>query len=80
MQYVRVDHQTQPEQLWKLMKKHWKLPRPKMLISVTGGAKLSLKPRLKQSFKEGLINVATSTGEHLLLSSKANSILILFKE
>lgn len=65
MQYVRVDHQTKPEDLWVLMESHWQLPRPKMLISVTGGAKLSLKPRLKDSFKRGLINVTTSTGEVL---------------
>lgn len=68
MQYVRVDHQTKPEDLWELMQRHWQLPRPKMLISVTGGAKLSLTSQLKDTFKRGLINITTSTGELLDIS------------
>ena len=45
------------------MKEYWNLPPPKMLISVTGGAELSLTPKLKKSFKEGLFKVTASTGE-----------------
>jgi hypothetical protein len=51
------------ENLWTLLTEHWKLPIPKLLISVTGGAqRFDLNPRLKAVFKRGLINAATTTG------------------
>ena len=62
-QYVTVEHKTDKEKLWRFMKDCWKLPQPTIVISVTGGANLSLTPKLKKSFKEGLTNVASSTGE-----------------
>jgi hypothetical protein len=59
MQYVRVEHLTKSKDLWTLMVTHWKLPRPNMLISVTGGVNDSLDSQLKDSFTNGLMNVAT---------------------
>ena len=52
-----------------LMKKYWCMSQPKLIISVTGGAKrFNLKSRLKNSFKRGLVNAATSTG-HISITS-----------
>ena len=49
--------------VWNLMTQYWKIPIPKLLISVTGGAqRFDLSLKLKQVFKKGLINAATSTG------------------
>ncbi|KAK2172372.1 hypothetical protein NP493_967g00037 [Ridgeia piscesae] len=46
-----------------LLKDVWHLDAPNLLISVTGGAKnFKMKPRLKEMFRRGLINVAKSTG------------------
>ncbi|KAH3872325.1 hypothetical protein DPMN_035540 [Dreissena polymorpha] len=51
------------EQVWDLLTKHWQLPIPKLLISVTGGAqRFELNNRLKAVFKRGLINAAVTTG------------------
>ena len=47
----------------KLLKKCWDMEAPNLLISVTGGAKnFMMRPRLKEMFRRGLINVAKSTG------------------
>lgn len=63
-QYIRLCPTTDMEHLWTLLTEHWKLPIPKLLISVTGGAqRFDLNPRLKAVFKRGLINAATTTGQ-----------------
>jgi transient receptor potential cation channel subfamily M protein 2 len=46
----------------RLLFECWALERPKLLISVTGGArKFSMKPRLKDVFRKGLVKAALST-------------------
>ncbi|XP_041117862.1 transient receptor potential cation channel subfamily M member 2-like isoform X2 [Polyodon spathula] len=63
VKFVRVSSDTKPDTLYKLMRDHWGLNVPNLLISVTGGAKnFHMKPRLKNMFRRGLIKVARSTG------------------
>ncbi|MGH0117510.1 UNVERIFIED_CONTAM: hypothetical protein FKN15_038030 [Acipenser sinensis] len=60
--FVRVSSDTKPDTLYKLMRDHWGLNVPNLLISVTGGAKnFHMKPRLKSMFRRGLIKVSRST-------------------
>lgn len=60
-QYIRVSHDTDPEMALRLLCKEWKLDLPKLLISVTGGAKnFVLHPKLKQVLRQGLLKVKTS--------------------
>lgn len=62
-QYIRVEHQMDTKVLWELLKAHWKIPEPKLIISITGGAKrLFIKSRLMNSFRRGLINAVTAAG------------------
>ena len=62
-QYVRVDDQALMHRMIYLLTGKWKLPRPKLLISVTGGAKdFTMRPRLKDVFRRGLVRAAESTG------------------
>ena len=57
-QYIRVSHDTDPEMALRLLCKEWKLDLPKLLISVTGGAKnFVLHPKLKQVLRKGLLKV-----------------------
>lgn len=57
-QYIRVSQDTDPEMALRLLCKEWKLDLPKLLISVTGGAKnFVLHPRLKQVLRQGLLKV-----------------------
>jgi transient receptor potential cation channel subfamily M protein 2 len=68
LQYVRVDHMTDVSKVWTVLTDLWRLPYPKLLISVTGGARrFHLKPRLKSILKQGLVNAAVSTGIHFLI-------------
>ncbi|XP_051899496.1 transient receptor potential cation channel subfamily M member 2 isoform X2 [Pristis pectinata] len=65
--YVRVSNNTAPVTLYQLMTKYWGLNPPRLLISVTGGAKnFHLKPDLKFMFRRGLIKVAQSTGAWII--------------
>ena len=63
-QFVRADYKTPMRSMQILLRSIWKLKRPNLLISITGGArKLTLNPKINQAFKEGLFRVATSTGK-----------------
>uniref|UniRef100_A0A087YKX8 Transient receptor potential cation channel, subfamily M, member 2 n=1 Tax=Poecilia formosa TaxID=48698 RepID=A0A087YKX8_POEFO len=65
--YVRVFTDTKPEVLYELLTTQWELPRPNLLISVTGGAKnFYLKSNLKKAFHRGLIKVAQTTGAWII--------------
>eukprot|EP00736_Rhodelphis_marinus_P002900 Rmarinus@m.18823 len=61
-QYVRVSEETDPKDVVQLMYEYWRLPRPQLVISVTGGAQdFDLKPSLRHAFMRGLMRTATST-------------------
>lgn len=66
--YIKVSHMTDVSQLIKMMfsKSHWNLKKPKMLISVSGGTKLSIKPDFKTKFCQGLSKVTKTTGKKCL--------------
>ncbi|XP_052778337.1 transient receptor potential cation channel subfamily M member 2-like isoform X2 [Mya arenaria] len=74
--YVRLGPDSDLEMVWDLMTKHWHLPIPKLLISVTGGAqRFDLNHRLKQVFKRGLINAATTTGAWIITGGTATGVM-----
>lgn len=66
-QYVclSTDRVDSKDQLLELMFKHWKLPHPNLVVSVVGGAKRFKfsKTRISTLFKQGLIDIATTTGK-----------------
>ncbi len=63
--YVKVAHTTDASKLIELFysKSHWNLKKPKMLISVSGGTKISIKPDFKVKFCQGLYKIAKTTGK-----------------
>lgn len=62
--------------MWDLLHNHWGLKAPKLLISVTGGAKrFFMKPRLKNNFKRGLVNAATSTGAWIITGGTGAGVM-----
>lgn len=57
-----MDYRTSVEDLLELMLDYWQMDRPNLLISVTGGAQnFTMKPRLKEVFRQGLVKAAEST-------------------
>ncbi|XP_046871893.1 LOW QUALITY PROTEIN: transient receptor potential cation channel subfamily M member 6-like [Hypomesus transpacificus] len=65
--YVRVAVDTKAEALLQLMLREWQMVRPKLLLSVHGGAdNFSLPTKVKQAFSRGLVKAAQSTGAWIL--------------
>ncbi|XP_076020867.1 transient receptor potential cation channel subfamily M member 6 [Genypterus blacodes] len=65
--YVRMAVDTKPDVLLQLMLKEWQMERPKLLLTVQGGAEnFALPPKVKQAFSKGLITAALSTGAWIL--------------
>ncbi|GFR76765.1 transient receptor potential cation channel subfamily M member 2-like [Elysia marginata] len=61
--YVRVAVDTKMETMLQLLTQAWNMEKPNLLISVTGGAKnFSMKTRLREVFRRGLMKAALSTG------------------
>ncbi|XP_069078638.1 transient receptor potential cation channel subfamily M member 7-like isoform X2 [Pleurodeles waltl] len=61
--YMRLSHDSKPEDILELMLKEWQMELPKLLISVHGGMqKFELHPRIKQSLSKGLFKAAVTTG------------------
>jgi hypothetical protein len=61
--YVRVDFRTPPESVIDIFFNSWKLYRPNMIISVTGGAEnLSLKKSMKNALVRGIAKATLSIG------------------
>lgn len=62
-QYIRVSHDSKPDNLLQLMVKDWQLELPNLLISIHGGLQnFDLQPKLKQVLGKGLIKAAVTTG------------------
>ncbi|KAJ7363536.1 Transient receptor putative cation channel sub M member 7 [Desmophyllum pertusum] len=60
--FIRISHDTDPEKVLRLLREDWKLDLPKLLISVTGGAKnFVLHPKLKHVLRQGLLKVILKT-------------------
>ncbi|KAK7491216.1 hypothetical protein BaRGS_00017487, partial [Batillaria attramentaria] len=74
--YMRVDEVSDMEKVWTVLTEYWCLPIPKLLISVTGGAKrFTMKPRLKNILKQGLVNAAVSTGAWIITGGTAAGVM-----
>ena len=60
--FITVSDTTSASMLGSYMELTWKLRRPEVLISVTGGAQdFSLPPNLQRAFDRGLASAASST-------------------
>lgn len=74
--YIRVSQDTDPEMALRLLCKEWKLELPKLLISVTGGAKnFVLHPRLKQVLRQGLLKAAQTTGAWIMTGGTNTGVM-----
>ncbi|XP_070547079.1 transient receptor potential cation channel subfamily M member-like 2 [Ptychodera flava] len=72
--YIRVADDTPVEILWKLMIEEWKIPKPKMIISLTGGARYFVgwnEDRLKILFNQGLVKTVIKTDAWIITGGSA---------
>lgn len=64
------------EKITKLLFNYWKLKPPKLIISVTGGAKLDgLNPRLRDVFCNGVVKAAYSTNGWITTGGSYSGIM-----
>ena len=64
-QFMTVSDSTSPTLLATYMETTWKLTRPDIVISVTGGAQdFQLSPKLRRIFHRGLASAAASAQVH----------------
>ena len=79
LKYMRLSFRTKMDTVIKLLmdKNKWNLKQPKLIISVTGGAKCVLQPRLKETFCKGLVKVATTTQSWVTSGGKNQVRLLL---
>ncbi|CAF3552086.1 unnamed protein product [Rotaria sp. Silwood1] len=66
-QYIRLSLTTNAETVVKFMQQGWRLPKPDLIISVTGGAKsFDMSTRLRKIFQSGLVAAAITTNAWLI--------------
>ena len=72
LKYMRLSFRTGMDKVIPLLtnKDKWNLKQPKLIISVTGGAKCVLNPRLKETFCKSLVKVATTTQSWVISGGK----------
>ena len=81
--YIRVQNKTAPIDMIQYMysEKGWNLPRPQLILSVTGGAKkFTIQNRTKNAFKRGLIKAAKSTGAWIITGGTNTGVMKLVGE
>ncbi|XP_078341177.1 transient receptor potential cation channel subfamily M member 3-like [Crassostrea virginica] len=69
-QYVRMSTiDTKAESVLSLLQKQWGLDLPKLILTVHGGmANFDLSPKMKRSFRKGLVKFAKTTGAWVFTS------------
>lgn len=62
--FIRCDVETEPKTLARLMFDYWKMPAPRLLMCIIGGAKyFKLNERLEREFIKGIIQAALKAGQ-----------------
>ncbi|CAF3036069.1 unnamed protein product [Rotaria socialis] len=75
-QYVRLSLEINAEIVVKFMQEAWKLPKPDLIISVTGGAKnCDMSARLRKIFQSGLVSAAITTNAWLITAGTNTGVV-----
>ncbi|XP_067945054.1 transient receptor potential cation channel subfamily M member-like 2 [Watersipora subatra] len=74
--YIRLNDDDEQYDLFKLLLDHWQLPEPKLVVSIVGGAKRFQfdKSRASTMFKQGLLDLTTTTGAWILTPGSNNGV------
>ncbi|XP_022809876.1 transient receptor potential cation channel subfamily M member 3-like, partial [Stylophora pistillata] len=76
MKFIRISHDTDPEKVLRLLREEWRLDLPKLLISVTGGAKnFVLHSKLKHVLRQGLLKAAQTTGAWIITGGTNTGVM-----
>lgn len=76
--FITVSDSTSTMLLANFMERYWKLSRPEVLISVTGGAQdFVLSSRLQRVFDRGLVSAASSTNAWVVTGGTDTGVMKL---
>ena len=76
--FIVCNDQTPAPLLAHLVEKYWHLPRPEVLISVTGGAQeFALPPAVRQAFDRGLAEAANACSAWVLTGGMDAGVMAL---
>lgn len=65
--FLRLSSTTDPARVFDLMKEHWKLPQPNLVVSVVGGeGRSEVKSWVRDILRQGLVKAAQSTGAWII--------------
>ncbi|RNA22376.1 transient receptor potential cation channel subfamily M member 2-like isoform X1 [Brachionus plicatilis] len=79
--YLRVDFRTPLDQMVKIIFEVWKMHRPKLIISITGGAKnFKINAGIKNALKRAVISAALSTDAWLVTGGTNEGIMKIIGE
>ncbi|XP_067272643.1 transient receptor potential cation channel subfamily M member 4a [Pseudorasbora parva] len=67
--FLRLSHDTPPDNVYQLMTSQWGLPVPNLVVSVLGGdGKEQVKAWVREVIRQGLVRAAQSTGAWIMTS------------
>ena len=76
--YMRVGHNSEAGRVARCIAKFWQVPRPSVLISVTGGARsLKISAWHRKTFCEGLLAAAKATDAIIFTGGTATGVMAL---
>ena len=76
--WIKINEATAPYRLSEFMTHYWQLPRPEVLISVTGGAQdFELPPQLANAFERGLAKACISAKAMIFTAGSDTGVMKL---
>ncbi|XP_067286121.1 transient receptor potential cation channel subfamily M member 4-like [Pseudorasbora parva] len=65
--FLRLSSTTEPARVFSIMREHWKLAQPNLVVSVVGGGRsLEIKTWVREVLRQGLVKAAQSTGAWII--------------
>ena len=76
--YICVTRQANCRRLVRLLELYWQLPKPELLVTVTGGAQdFTMPPELQLAFDRGMVSVATSAKAWIFTAGSDTGVMRL---
>lgn len=73
--WINVAQSTSVRRVSRFMSHHWNMPKPEVLITVTGGAQqFHLKPQLQIAFDNGLVSAAQAAKAWIITSGSDSGV------
>lgn len=76
--YIRLSHETPAAPVMRLVIDRWRVPEPKVLISITGAAQgFTMQPHVHDVVNQGLVNAAKQTSAWLVTGGTDTGVMKL---